>query len=156
MTGWPAPDTPAEEVRRRYELTPLPGEGGHWSPGPRNAALSTIRFLITDAPTGISALHSLSVTEGWQWLAGAPAELVQLAPDGTTRSTWLDACSSQVVVLPRTWIGARTAGAWTLVSCWCSPAFEFDAFTLGSRSELLTTYPQHADLIRAFTFVGRA
>lgn len=156
MTTWPSPDTPADEVRRRYNLSPLPGEGGLWSPGPRTRSLSAIRFLITDGPDGASALHSLSVTEGWQWLAGAPAELVELAPDGTARSTWLDATSSQVIVAPGTWMAARTAGAWSLVSCWCTPAFEFDAFTLGSRPELLAAYPQHAELIRAFTFIGRA
>lgn len=155
MTGWPAAETPAEEIRARYDLTPLPGEGGLWGPGPRTAALSTIRFLLTAAPTGASALHALEVTEGWQWLAGAPAEIVQLRPDGTAHNTWLDAAASQLVVPPRTWIGARTAGDWSLVSCWCAPAFEFEAFTLGSRTELLASYPQHADLIQAFTFVGR-
>ncbi len=155
MTGWPSPDTPAEEVRARYDLSPLPGEGGLWGPGPRTGALSTIRFLITDGPRGASALHSLTVTEGWQWLAGAPAELGQLAAAGTARSTWRDATAGQLVVPPGTWMAARTAGAWTLVSCWCSPAFDFEVFTLGSRAELLATYPQHAELIRAFTFVGR-
>lgn len=155
MTAWPSADTPAEEVRRRYDLTPLPGEGGFWGPGPRTAALSTIRFLVTDAPKGASALHALTVTEGWQYLAGAPAELVELRRDGTAHNTWLDATTSQLVVQPGTWMGARTSGAWTLVSCWCSPAFEFERFSLGDRGELLTTYPQHAELIRAFTFRGR-
>lgn len=154
MTAWPDPDTPTEEVRRQFDLSPLPGEGGFWGPGPRTEALSTIRFLVTDGPGGVSALHALTVTEGWQWLAGAPAELVQLRPDGSAHSTRLDAAASQVIVQPGTWMGARTSGAWTLASCWCTPAFEFERFSLGSRAELLAAYPEHAELVRAFTFVG--
>lgn len=155
MTAWPSADTPADEVRRRYGLSPLPGEGGLWAPGPRIGSLSTIRFLLTAGPAGSSALHSLTVTEGWQWLAGAPAELVQLSLDGAARRDWLDAATSQVVVPAGTWMGARTHGAWTLVACWCTPAFEFDAFTLGSRTELLAAYPGQAGLIREFTMAGR-
>ena len=57
------------------------------------------------------------------------------------------------------WQGARLAGgphlpasrAWALVSCIVSPGFEYEDFELGARDALLAAYPEHAEIVTAFT-----
>lgn len=148
--NWPAPETPVEQVRRALGLEALPDEGGSWAAGPRDAELSGIRYLLTDASDGFSALHRLTVAEAWQWLAGAPSELVRAQGPALT-TTVLDVACSQLVVPANTWQGARTLGAWTLVACWCAPGYTESTFALGERSALTQAYPAQQDLVRAFT-----
>jgi hypothetical protein len=88
-------------------------------------------------------MHRLTIDEGWQWMAGAPATLVRLNPDGTGDSTTLGPDSPQALVTKGSWMGARTHGEWTLFSCWCAPAFEPEHFELGERSALLDAFPDH-------------
>jgi predicted cupin superfamily sugar epimerase len=57
------------------------------------------------------------------------------------------------------WQGARVAGdagqaperAWSLVSCVVTPGFDFADFELGRREALLAAFPQHRELVLAFT-----
>lgn len=70
----------------------------------------------------------------------------------------------QLLVPAETWQAARVAevGAarrgerhrgddrWSLVACIVTPGFSFADYELGVRSELLSSYPQHADLIVGF------
>ena len=141
----------AAEVITALGLQPLDHEGAFWAPGPRTAGLSSITSLITSAPDGFSALHVLSIDEGWQWLAGAPLTMLQLHPDGTTASHILDENSRQRVVPAGVWQGASTTGEWTLIACWCAPAFEWHHFTLGTREELLSAYPSASARIEELT-----
>ncbi len=135
----------------RLGLEPIPGEGTWFRPGPRVAGLSTIIALFADHPDGFSALHRLDCDEGWQYLDGDPIEVFTISPDGTGHLTRLDADHSQIVIPRGTWQGGRTTGTWTTIACWCSPAFEYDLFQLGDRSELVAAYPDHADAINTFT-----
>jgi uncharacterized protein len=67
--------------------------------------------------------------------------------------------SPQALVPAGSWQGARLAGgphlpasrAWALVSCIVSPGFEYEDFELGERALLLAAYPQHAEIVAAFT-----
>ena len=144
----------AADVIKALSLQPLEHEGAFWAPGPRTSHLSSITSLITDAADGFSALHVLSIAEGWQWLGGAPLEMLQLHPDGTSTVHTLDADHPQLVVPAGVWQGASTTGEWTLVACWCSPAFEWEHFTLGDRAELTTAYPNAAARIEELTRIG--
>ena len=121
------------------------------APGPRTLNLSSITSLITDAPDGFSAMHVLSIDEGWQWLAGAPLTMLQLHPDGSTSEHTLDAGNRQLVVPAGVWQGASTTGEWTLIACWCAPAFEWEHFTLGVRAELSAAYPSASQRIEELT-----
>ena len=96
---------------------------------------------------------------------GDPAET------GRTRAAGLDesdpasagevapAWTPQALVPAGSWQGARLAGgphlpasrAWALVSCIVSPGFEYEDFELGERDALLAAYPQHAEIVTAFT-----
>jgi predicted cupin superfamily sugar epimerase len=42
-------------------------------------------------------------------------------------------------------------GPWSLVACWCSPAFRDSHFTLGDADELIARYPSFEREIRALT-----
>lgn len=141
----------AAEVIAALKLQPLDHEGAFWAPGPRTLNLSSITSLITDAPDGFSAMHVLSIDEGWQWLAGAPLTMLQLHPDGSTSEHTLDAGNRQLVVPAGVWQGASTTGEWTLIACWCAPAFEWEHFTLGARAELSAAYPSASDRIEELT-----
>ena len=55
----------ARELRTIYRMAPIPEEGGYFALGPRTTGLSCITALLTDEPAGFSALHVLTVDEGW-------------------------------------------------------------------------------------------
>jgi uncharacterized protein len=133
------------------------------------AASTAILFLVTAA--AISHLHRLRSDELWVFQGGLPLELVWLAPGGAVERRLLgdpgqsarDAgeaeTTPQALVPAGSWQGARLAGgphlpasrAWALVSCIVTPGFVYEDFELGEREALLAAYPQHADLVRAFT-----
>jgi len=97
--------------------------------------------LLTNRPDGFSAMHRLAVDEGWQWLAGSPAALLRLRRGGSGVLSYVGAERPQVLVRRTTWMGASTLGEWTLLACWCSPAFRPEHFELGDREELVVRYP---------------
>ena len=143
----------ANEVKSLFEMQPIEDEGAFWAPGTRNSEMNSILALITNEPNGFSAMHKLNLTEGWQWLAGAPLEMLQLHP-GRSEKILLDRENSQALVGIGIWQGAKTLGDWTLISCWCAPAFEYELFELGKCDELCALYPEVADLITELTRVN--
>lgn len=147
---WPPSTRPADEVIRELGLAPLSREGGHFRITTRTARLSSILFLLTDAPDGFSVVHLLDVDEGWQWLAGSEAELFTLPNKGPAIPHRLN-YQNPVIVSAGTWQAARTIGAWTLVSCWCAPAFTDDVCIFGRRADLLDSHPDAAPTIASLT-----
>ena len=141
----------AEEMIADLGLQPLDQEGSWWAPGPRTRDLSSITVLLTSAPDGFSALHRLGCDEGWQWLDGAPARMLRLGTHGEGRLDVIERRSAQVLVAAGTWQGAATVGDWTLVGCWCSPAFSWEGFTLGDRGTLRADYPEWQPEIEELT-----
>ncbi len=139
------------ELRTIYRMAPIPEEGGYFALGPRTTGLSCITALLTDEPAGFSALHVLTVDEGWQWLAGSPIDLVTLDASGTGTRHTLDASTPQVLVPAGTWQGAMPRGPWSLLACWCAPAFTDGVFRLGIREELVLAYPGWATDIERLT-----
>lgn len=141
----------AEEMIADLGLQPLEQEGSWWAPGPRTRNLSSITVLLTAAPDGFSALHKLTVDEGWQLIDGAPAAMLRLGPGGKGRLDAIERKTGQVLVTAGTWQGAATLGQWSLFTCWCSPAFTWEGFTLGDQGELQAEYPEWAREIDALT-----
>lgn len=141
----------ARSLIRRYGMTPIPQEGAYFAPGPRTQTLSSIMVLLTSDADGFSAMHRLAIDEGWQWLDGSPAAMLRLRRGGTGSMTMLSDCHQQQLVRRGDWQGAATLGDWTLISCWCSPAFRPEHFELGVRTELIAAYPGHATEITALT-----
>ena len=128
-----------EKIIATLGMRPHP-EGGHYveayrdSPpdGGRGAA-TAIYFLLQAGE--ISAWHRVDAVEIWHWYGGAPlvltisenghdASACYLGPDLTARQR------PQRVVPAGAWQTAESLGAWTLVGCTVSPAFEFSGFEL--------------------------
>lgn len=141
----------AADVVTRLGLVPLPDEGGYWKDGFRTNEMNSILFLMTDSVEGFSALHRLKITEGWQWLAGAPVRMLQFQSETDAKVQVLAETNSQTVVAIDTWQAARTTGNWSLVSCWCAPQFTDEMFELGNRASLINEFPALADLVEEFT-----
>ena len=141
----------ADEVIARLGMQPIPEEGAWFVPGPRTQGLNAITVLLTDRPDGFSAMHRLTIDEGWQWLGGAPAALLRLRPGGSGVLNYVGPQVSQFLVRSGTWMGASTLGAWSLLSCWCAPAFRPEHFQLGQRDELVRSYPAYASEISLLT-----
>ncbi len=141
----------AEQVIDRLRMEPIPEEGAWFAAGPRTQELNAITVLLTSGSDGFSAMHRLAVDEGWQWLAGAPAAMLRLRPGGSGVLNYVGAERHQVLVRRGTWMGASTLGDWTLLSCWCSPAFRPEHFELGARASLVSEYPDFATEIAALT-----
>ena len=77
--------------------------------------------------------------------------LLRLRPGGSGVLNYVDHKTSQFLVHRGTWMGASSLGDWTLLACWCSPAFRPEHFELGDRTLLTAGYPSYAAEIAALT-----
>ncbi|MEZ5409948.1 MAG: cupin domain-containing protein [Acidimicrobiales bacterium] len=144
----------ADEIIAELGLEPLPLEGGHWAQVWIDEHATAIYFLLQ--PHDFSAFHRLTGTELYHHYAGAPAELWQLRPDGTSGCDLLgsDLAAGErpaVVVPAAVWQGSRTLGAWSLLGCTMAPPFQWDGLEMAERSELLAAYPDRAEVIEALS-----
>ena len=132
--------TAAPTVIERFGLRAHP-EGGWYAETWRAGAAegerptaSAILYLLAAGER--SHWHRVDAAEIWQYSAGDALELRVWAGDGTAVVTHRlgsgedDAELPQVVIPAGAWQAARPLGAWTLVGCIVSPAFEFDGFEL--------------------------
>ena len=133
--------TAASTVIEHLGLSPHP-EGGWYaetwrapSEGSPRPSASAILYLLAAGEQ--SHWHRVDAAEIWQYSAGDPLELRIWAGEGTPVMTHRlddgttdDAGVPQVVVPAGAWQAARPLGAWTLVGCIVSPAFEFAGFEL--------------------------
>ena len=169
----------AAELADTLGLEPHP-EGGFFretyraaetvvTPRGERAASTAILFLVTAA--ALSHLHRIGSDELWVFQGGLPLELVTLSPGGELETHVLgdpaeglseagaEEATPQALVPAGSWQGARLAGgphlpasrAWALVSCIVSPGFEYEDFELGERGALLAAYPEHEEIVTAFT-----
>lgn len=128
----------ADDIIAALDLAPHP-EGGWYretwrhqpADGDRGAG-TAIYFLLRAGEE--SRWHRIDADELWHFHGGAPLRL-DIAQEGHTESTLLGldlpaGQRPQRRVPPHAWQRARTLGAWTLVSCTVSPAFDFDRFEL--------------------------
>jgi len=129
----------AEEVVALLELEPHP-EGGWYretwrhlpAEGGRGAG-SAIYYLL--AAEQLSHWHRVDAAEVWHHYAGAALEL-SLSADGKLierqrlGKNLMAGERPQLLVPQGAWQSARSLGAWTLVGCTVSPAFQFEGFEL--------------------------
>ena len=130
----------AAEIIRTLGLQPHP-EGGHFREtwrdpghdGSARGAGTAIYFLLQAGER--SHWHRVDAAEIWHFHAGSPLILRQSA-DGAAQTEALlgpDLASGhrpQLIVPPGYWQAAESTGAWTLVGCTVSPAFQFERFEL--------------------------
>lgn len=131
-----APATTAEALIAALNLAPHPEGGWYrqtWQGPPRAGRASGTAILFLLRAGERSHWHRVDADEIWLWHAGAPLILSMgeaLAEDHLLGPEVLAGQSPQIVVPAGHWQGARTTGAYTLVSCTVSPGFEFAGFTL--------------------------
>lgn len=129
----------AEEIVRLLNLKPHP-EGGwfgetwrHSPPDGGRGAGTAIYYLLGAGE--VSRWHRVDAAEIWHFYAGAPLALT-LSRDGESSEPLRlgpDLAAGerpQLLVPAGAWQTARSLGAWTLVGCTVSPAFEFAGFEL--------------------------
>jgi hypothetical protein len=164
-----------DELIRLFRLEPLPVEGGYFrqtyvsDERIASAALpprygeakpfgSAIYFLLTPEPDCFSALHLLPTDEIYHFYLGDPVEMLLLHPGGRSDRIVLghDVLHGQQVQVtaPRgVWQGSRLrpGGALALMGTTMAPAYTPADLTIGKRDELLTQFPNEAEMIRALT-----
>ena len=128
------------DIVQRLELAPHP-EGGFYrqtwvesdEPGVRSHG-TAIYFLL---PGNVeNRWHRIDAAEIWHHYAGAPLELhLADAPPQSDRilqlGSDLDAGQQpQGIVPPHCWQRAVSLGAWSLMGCTVSPAFQFETFEM--------------------------
>lgn len=128
-----------EDLVHRLGLSAHP-EGGWFREVYRDAALSTIHYVMP--ARGLAPLHRVhDRVELWHFLGGAPAALHTLA-DGRHAVVTLGPDAPIGVVPPGVWQATRASadgGAW--FGCTVAPAFDFAAWEMPSRAELLRALP---------------
>src|SRR5437762_5450595 len=92
-----------EQLIRQLNLQPLPNEGGYYAETYRaeetlangRATSTAIYYLLT--ADCCSKMHRLKSDEIWHFYLGDPAEMLQLAPDGSGRTMLLgrELCAGQ-------------------------------------------------------------
>ncbi len=161
-----------EAIIERLELQPHP-EGGFFKEtyrstgsidptnlgdefsSPRNYATS-IYFLLTSK--SFSAFHKIHQDEQWHFYKGSGITLHIISPGG---DYWKEEIGSNIFngqVLQYTvpgghWFAAEVSenDSFALTGCTVSPGFDFTDFTLPSRAELISEFPQHKTIITQLT-----
>ena len=129
----------ASEVAARFNLEPLPVEGGFFrqiwrSPVDAEQPTGTaIIAMLTDTPDGFSQFHRLPTDELWHFYTGDALELVLLEAGGTSRHVLLgadlEAGHVPVAIVPAgTWMAARTTRRWSLFGNTMAPGFTDAAY----------------------------
>ena len=128
-----------EDVVVRLQLAAHP-EGGWYREVYRDAAVSTIHYVLP--ARGLAPLHRVrDRAELWHFLGGAPVELHTLDGERHTVVT-LGPDAPVAVVPPGVWQATRAGdadGAWC--GCTVAPAFDFAAWEMPPRAELLRALP---------------
>jgi predicted cupin superfamily sugar epimerase len=146
----------AQDIKRLLRLEPLPEEGGFFRETYRSATSTAIYYLL--APGVFSALHRLPGDEVFHFYLGDPVEMLQLHPDGSSRTITIGsditaAMEPQIVVPGGVWQGCRLkdGGRYALMGTTMSPGFNAGDFERGNRDELLIAYPHERGRILALT-----
>ncbi|MDD7885229.1 cupin domain-containing protein [Flavivirga sp. 57AJ16] len=123
--------------------------------GQRNYATS-IYFLLTSE--SFSAFHRIKQDEIWHFYKGAPIKLHIISNVGIYSNVIIGndiekKQNPQFVVKAKDWFAAEVLdkNSYTLVGCTVSPGFDFNDFELPKRDMLISKFPEHKDLITAFT-----
>lgn len=119
--------------------------------GPRSLA-TAIYYLLT--PESFSAIHKVPGDEIFHFYTGDPVEMLELAPDGSSRTITLgpdirNGMKYQHMVKGGIWQGARliAGGEYALLGTTMAPGFDYADFTKGNMDELIRRYPAHATMI---------
>lgn len=140
-----------KETYRSHETIPATALPGRFS-GERNFS-TAIYFLLEQG--NFSAFHKIQSDECWHFYAGYTLNVYVLHNDGQLEIIKLgnDIAKGelfQYVVPANCWFASRpSAGSeFCFVGCTVSPGFDFTDFEMAKEEQLLSIFPQHADIIK--------
>ncbi len=116
---------------------------------------TSIYFLLKEDER--SHWHRLVSDELWYYHGGRGVRLYLLDSEGGLEVKQLGTGADFQLLIPAgRWFAAELEagsgyGDFGLVGCVVLPGFEFEDFELGTREQLLSEFPQHAELVRKFT-----
>ena len=154
----------AAQIIARYDLQPLPGEGGYFRrfythprqlPGSASRLASAIFFLITK--DSFSAMHRLPSDELFHFYDGHLTQMLQLDLAGSGRIFRLGPDQERAVLVPGgMWQGMRLEDsapddAYALFGVSVHPEFRDEEFELGNRAALCVRHPQWRGEIERLT-----
>ena len=162
-----------DDIKRILRLVPLEPEGGYFAetyrsvhevppgslPGAYTAQrpLATAIYYLLTAET-VSALHRLPADEIYHFYLGDPVEMLQLLPDGSSKTIQLGpnllaGMQLQCIVEAGVWQGSRLVpgGRFALLGTTMSPGYDPTDYEPARRDVLIEAYPDRGDLITALT-----
>jgi len=127
-----------EDVVQRLRLVAHP-EGGWYREVYRDAAASTIHYVLPAG--GLAPLHRVrDRVELWHFYGGAPVELHTIV-DGRHAVVTVGPDAPIGVVPPGAWQATRAGNGAAWCGCTVAPAFDFAAWEMPSRDELVRALP---------------
>ncbi|RMD50451.1 MAG: cupin domain-containing protein [Ignavibacteria bacterium] len=155
-----------EKLIEKLQLIPHP-EGGYYKETFRSNdtvkierentnhsrnTLTSIYYLLSGKDK--SHFHKIKSDEIWYHHSGCDVLIHIITNDGELKTEKLGPNGNhQVVVTKEQWFAAELVNKneFALVGCAVAPGFDFSDFTLGSRNELIKSFPQHKEVIEKFT-----
>lgn len=150
---------------KNLNLAPHP-EGGYFIettksdrtidlPQGTRALYTSIIFLLT--ANNPSHFHRLTSDETWFYHAGDPLTVHCILPDGHYEAIKIGPNIEQgeqlsYTVPKNTIFGSSVDTGFSIVSCVVSPGFDYRDFELFTQQDLLSQYPQHAQVIQALAY----
>lgn len=116
---------------------------------------TSIYFLLRTGE--VSNFHILESDEMWYYHSGSPLTIYMISPNGELITKQLglniEKGESPQVLVPKGYIfgSSMNEDGFALVGCMVSPGFHFDDFKLFSRSDLMSKYPEHENIIEKLT-----
>jgi len=117
---------------------------------------SSILFLLKAG--GFSAFHRLKSDELWYYHAGNPVNIYTIDDNGIMEPFVLgnrvDAGESFQVRFRRgIWFAAECngSGGFSVIGCSVSPGFSYEDFELAEPAYLISSYPEHREIIERYT-----
>jgi len=127
-----------DDLVKRLGLVAHP-EGGWYREAYRDAACSTIHYLLP--ARGLAPLHRVRErVELWHFYGGTPCE-VHTIVDGAHRVVTLGPDAPLAIVPPGAWQATRAGDGPAWCGCTVAPAFDFAAWEMPSRAEMLRALP---------------
>jgi len=127
-----------EHVVERLGLVAHP-EGGWYREVYRDAAVSTIHYVLP--ARGLAPLHRVKErVELWHFYGGAPVEVHTIVGERHAVVT-LGPDAPIAVVPPGAWQATRAGEGAAWCGCTVAPAFDFAAWEMPSRAEMLRALP---------------
>ena len=170
----------ADDVIRKFDLSPLPWEGGWYRetwrstvniPGPElgdqyegeRSAGSAIYYVLTSDT--VSRMHRLPSDETFHFYLGDPVEMLLLHPDSanseiiTFGQDIFGGDHVQFTIPGNTLMGGRLkpdaavkdAVGFALMGTTVSPGFDFADLEMGTFNDLAAQYPDRKELIKALS-----